>query len=154
VLGSGDIDIYVISAEREHQGVPPAPSSRRAIPSDWAPYGWALAVTALASGAAWLTLPFFELANLVMVYLLGIVVVATRYGRGPSLIASILSVAALDFFFVPPVFTFAVTDVRYLFHVRGDAGRRARHQRAWPRGSACRPRRHASASGARPRSTR
>src|SRR4030095_6189589 len=50
-----------------------------------------------------------------MVYLLGIVVVATRYGRGPSLVASILSVAALDFFFVPPVFTFAVSDVRYLF---------------------------------------
>src|SRR5439155_739562 len=102
-------------AERERQSVPPAPVGRRAIPSDWAPYGWAMAVVALASGAAWLTLPFFELANLVMVYLLGIVVVATRYGRGPSLVASILSVAALDFFFVPPVFTFAVSDVRYLF---------------------------------------
>jgi len=113
VVGSGDIDI--ISAEREHRGVPQAPVGRRAIPSDWAPYVWAMAVVALASGAAWLTLPFFELANLVMVYLLGIVVVATRYGRGPSLVASILSVAALDFFFVPPVFTFAVSDVRYLF---------------------------------------
>ena len=115
VQGSGDIDIYVISAEREQHGAPPAPRARRAIPSDWAPYGWATAVVALATGAAWLTLPFFELANLVMVYLLGLVVVATRYGQGPSLVASILSVAALDFFFVPPVFTFAVSDVRYLF---------------------------------------
>ena len=84
------------------------------IPSDWAPYGWATAVVALATGAAWLTLPFFELANLVMVYLLGIVVVATRYGQGPSLVASILSVAALDFFFVPPYLTFAVSDTQYL----------------------------------------
>src|SRR5262245_58042947 len=115
VLGSGDIDIYVISAEREKQGVLPAPTGRRAIPTDWARYGWAMAIVALATGAAWLTLPFFELANQVMVYLLGIVVVATRYGRGPSLVASILSVAVLDFLFVPPVFTFAVTDVRYLF---------------------------------------
>ena len=114
VQGSGDIDIYVISADKEQQAVPPA-LGRRAIPSDWAPYGWAMAVVALATGTAWLTLPFFELANLVMVYLLGIVVVATRYGRGPSLVASIASVAALDFFFVPPVFTFAVSDVRYLF---------------------------------------
>ena len=114
VQGSGDIDIYVISAERE-QGVSPPLVRRRAIPSDWAPYLWAIAVVALASGVAWLTLPFFELANLVMVYLLGIVVVATRYGRGPSLVASVLSVAALDFLFVPPVFTFAVSDVRYLF---------------------------------------
>jgi two-component system, OmpR family, sensor histidine kinase KdpD len=115
VQGSGDIDIYVISAEREQHGVPQAPRARRATPSDWAPYGWSTAVVVLATGAAWLTLPFFELANLVMVYLLGLVVVATRYGRGPSLVASILSVAALDFFFVPPVFTFAVSDVRYLF---------------------------------------
>ena len=118
VQGSGDIDIYVISAEREQQGVPQAPRGRRAIPSDWAPYGWAMAVVALATGVAWITLPFLGLVNLVdlvMVYLLGIVVVATRYGRGPSLLASILSVAALDFFFVPPVFTFAVSDARYVF---------------------------------------
>ena len=115
VQGSGDIDIYVISAEREKPGVPPALGGRRAIPTDWARYGWAMAVVALATGAAWLTLPFFELANQVMLYLLGIVVVATRYGRGPSLVASILSVAVLDFLFVPPVFTFAVSDVRYLF---------------------------------------
>jgi two-component system sensor histidine kinase KdpD len=50
-----------------------------------------------------------------MVYLLGIVVVAMRTGRGPSLLAAVLSVAAFDFFFVPPHFTFAVTDARYLF---------------------------------------
>src|SRR5262245_30223090 len=97
VQGSGDIDIYVISADKEQQAVPQTPAVRRAIPSDWAPYAWATAVVGLATGAAWLTLPFFELANLVMVYLLGIVVVATRYGRGPSLMASILSVAAPDF---------------------------------------------------------
>jgi two-component system sensor histidine kinase KdpD len=114
VQGSGDIDIEVISGERE-DATPIAPVGRRAVPTEWAAYGWATAVVALASGVAWLTLPFFELANLVMVYLLGIVVVATRYGRGPSLVSSVLSVAALDFLFVPPVYTFAVTDVRYVF---------------------------------------
>jgi two-component system sensor histidine kinase KdpD len=114
VKGSGDIDIYVISAERE-EGALPAPVRRRATPTDWAAYGWGIAIVALATGVAWLTLPFFELANLVMVYLLAIVVVATHYGRGPSLLASVTSVAALDFFFVPPYFTFAVTDLRYLF---------------------------------------
>ena len=114
VRGSGDIDIEVISGERE-DATPIAPVRRRAIPTEWAPYVWATAVVALASGVAWLTLPFFELANLVMVYLLGIVVVATRYGQGPSLLSSVLSVAALDFLFVPPVYTFAVSDVRYLF---------------------------------------
>src|SRR5262249_56244250 len=69
VLGSGDIDIYVISAEREKQGVPPAPTGRRAIPTDWARYGWAMAVVALATGAAWLPLPFFRLAHQVLGFL-------------------------------------------------------------------------------------
>jgi two-component system sensor histidine kinase KdpD len=49
-----------------------------------------------------------------MVYLLSVIVVATRCGRGPSLLASVLSVAAFDFFFVPPYFTFAVSDTQYL----------------------------------------
>jgi len=82
---------------------------------DWPSYGWAIALVALATGAAWLMFPFFELADLIMMYLLGIVVVAMRHGRGPSLLASVLSVAALDVFFVPPYFTFAVSDARHLF---------------------------------------
>ena len=49
-----------------------------------------------------------------MIYLLGILVVATRFGRGPSLLASILSVAAFDFIFVPPYFTFVVSDFRHV----------------------------------------
>ena len=64
-----------------------------------------------------------------MVYLLGVVVVATRCGRGPSLLASVLSVAAFDFFFVPPYFTFAVSDTAVPRHLRRHAGRGPRHQR-------------------------
>jgi two-component system sensor histidine kinase KdpD len=49
-----------------------------------------------------------------MVYLLGVAFVATRYGRGPSAFTALLSVAAFDFFFVPPFLTFAVADTQYL----------------------------------------
>ena len=48
-----------------------------------------------------------------MVYLLGVVVMAIRTSRWPALLATLLSIAAFDFFFVPPHFTFAVSDVRY-----------------------------------------
>ncbi len=58
--------------------------------------------------------PFFEPANLIMTYLLAIVISAARYGRGPSIVASVLSVAAFDFFFVPPYWTFVVADTQYL----------------------------------------
>src|SRR6202043_2943835 len=54
------------------------------------------------------------LSNLVMVYLLGVTVAGLRFGRGPSVVTSILNVAAFDFFFAPPRFSFAVTDVQYL----------------------------------------
>ena len=112
VEGSGEIDVYVISAERE-EGVA-APARRRQAPTDWRPYGGATVLVATATGVAWLMMPYFGLANLIMVYLLGVLIGATRFGRGPSLLASLLSVAAFDFFFVPPVFTFSVSDTQYL----------------------------------------
>ncbi len=114
VEGSGDIDINVVSGEPEDTA-PVAPVRRLARPVDWMAYGRAVAIVAVTTGAAWSMFRFFELSSLIMVYLLGIVVVATRHGRGPSLLASVLSVAAFDFFFVPPYFTFAVSDVRYVF---------------------------------------
>jgi two-component system sensor histidine kinase KdpD len=49
-----------------------------------------------------------------MIYLVGVVFIATRFGLGPSILASLLSVAAFDFFFVPPYLTFAVSDTQYL----------------------------------------
>jgi two-component system sensor histidine kinase KdpD len=58
--------------------------------------------------------PYFELTNLVMVYLLGATVAALRLGRGPASFAAVANVAAFDFCFVPPRFSFAVTDLQYL----------------------------------------
>lgn len=56
----------------------------------------------------------FAPMNIVMVYLLGVVAVASWFGRGPSIFASILGMAAFDFFFIPPHLTFAVEDTQYI----------------------------------------
>jgi two-component system sensor histidine kinase KdpD len=82
----------------------------------WLTAGYAQAVgtVAAATGLSWLMFPFVDPANLIMTYLLGIVVIATRYGRGPSVVASVASVAAFDFFFVPPYLTFVVADTPYV----------------------------------------
>jgi two-component system sensor histidine kinase KdpD len=58
--------------------------------------------------------PHLELSNLVMVYLLGVTFSGLRLGRGPSALTAVLNVAAFDFFFVPPRFTFAISDAQYL----------------------------------------
>jgi two-component system sensor histidine kinase KdpD len=54
-----------------------------------------------------------RLTDVVMVYLLGVVLVAMRFGYAPSLFTAAASVAAFDFFFTPPYFSFAVADKRY-----------------------------------------
>ena len=77
-------------------------------------YLWAVVATAICTAMAWLIFDRFDLANLIMVYLLGVIVVAVRYGRGPSILSSFLSVLSFDFFFVPPRFSFAVSDTQYL----------------------------------------
>ena len=79
----------------------------------WAYFG-ALGVTIISTLLAYLMLGSFELANLIMVFLLGVVFIATRFGRGPSIFASFLVVAIFDFFFVQPYFSFSVNDSQYL----------------------------------------
>ncbi|HXV22102.1 MAG TPA: sensor histidine kinase KdpD [Desulfuromonadales bacterium] len=114
VRGSGDIDVYVITGESEEAAPRPAarPGRRPAHRREWL-----LSVAAVAASTAVATLMFrhFSLVDLSMVFLLGIVLTASRAGRGPTLLATLLSVAAFDFFFVPPYHTFAVSDVGYLF---------------------------------------
>jgi len=77
-------------------------------------YVWAVAVTVASTVLAYLMFGRFELANLIMVFLLGVVFIATRFGRGPSILASFLGVAIFDLFFVTPYFSFSVADSQYL----------------------------------------
>ena len=77
-------------------------------------YGWAVAVTVLVTMLATPILPYFDLANIVMLYLLAEVLIAVRFGRGPAITVALLSIASFDFFFVPPRFSFAVSDFQYL----------------------------------------
>jgi len=81
---------------------------------EWWGYAWALAVCVLVTLLATPILPFFDLANIVMLYLLAEVLIAIRYGRGPAIFIALLSIASFDFFFVPPRFSFAVSDFQYL----------------------------------------
>lgn len=77
-------------------------------------YVWAVAVTLLSTLVSRLMFGRLELANLVMVFLLGVVFVATRFGRGPSILASVLGVGIFDWLFVQPYFSFSVSDSQYL----------------------------------------
>ncbi|HET7031902.1 MAG TPA: DUF4118 domain-containing protein, partial [Casimicrobiaceae bacterium] len=78
-------------------------------------YVWTLAACAFTTIVGTSLLEFFDLANIVMLFLLTVVLVALKFGRGPAVFAAFVSVAAFDFFCVPPRMSFAVTDAQYLF---------------------------------------
>jgi two-component system, OmpR family, sensor histidine kinase KdpD len=80
----------------------------------WDRYAQAAAISALCTLIASAMYRHFELSNLVMIYLLGVTVAGLWLGRGPSALTAVLNVIALDFFFVPPRFSFAVSDAEYL----------------------------------------
>ncbi len=111
---SGDIDVFIVyGGRREQTGAGAvAPAAARRV--RWAGFGWSVATVAACTLIAGLMSRRFERSNLIMVYLLGTVVAATRSGRGPAVLAALLGVAAFDFFFVPPYFTFAVADYQYV----------------------------------------
>ena len=77
--------------------------------------GSGVAAVAVCSAVCFAMYPFFELANLIMVYLLGAMCIASRHGQGPAILTSALGVLCFDVFFVPPRFTLAVSDTQYLF---------------------------------------
>ena len=110
VRSSAEIDIHVTSGAGEADRLPavraPRPPGR----------GYLLAVlaVALATLVAWTLFGRAELADIVMVYLLGVVLVAMRHGSGASIFAAALSVVAVDVVFIPPYFSLAVTDFRHV----------------------------------------
>lgn len=112
---SGDMDVYVVRGDVEEG--PPKP----AVPAPPAPVHWGgYAGTAVVMAGCWLVgqLCFrwgLAEANVAMVFLLGVVFAAIRFGRGPAVAAAVVGVLAFDFFFVPPYLTFAVADTQYLF---------------------------------------
>jgi two-component system sensor histidine kinase KdpD len=86
---------------------------------------WAVLVTLAASLVGWplyhglrwpdvTRAPHFSDTNVLMIFLLGVLWVATRHSRLAAVVCSVLSVAAFDFLFVPPYLTFTVSDQQYL----------------------------------------
>jgi two-component system sensor histidine kinase KdpD len=110
--GSGGIDVYVISGEEGEGGFMAPFPIRRTSPGR--SYLASLGMVALTTAVCALLFGRFEPTNLVMIYLLGVVAAAAWLGRGPAILAAVLSVAAFDFFFVQPSLTFAVSDTQYL----------------------------------------
>jgi len=113
VRGSGEMDVYVITGDAGEGATPP----RARVPSRRAPvaeYRFAVSTVLVCTLIGWLVFRQLSVTDVAMVYLLGAMVVASRCGRGPSVMTAVLSIALFDFLFVPPIFTFEVSDLNYI----------------------------------------
>jgi two-component system sensor histidine kinase KdpD len=112
IRGSGPIEVSVLAPL--DSSAPPPPAVARSL-ERVAPraYVWAVVAIAIVTAIGLVAFPYATLAEITMLYLIAIMS-ASLLGRGPSLLAASLAVVAFDLCFVPPRFTFAISDARYL----------------------------------------
>jgi two-component system sensor histidine kinase KdpD len=115
VRRSGEIDIYVIRGDSDDSEAVIAPQTTDKH-SDVRGFVVATAIMVVTTIIGW---PLYhslgiENENVLMLYLLGVLWVATHHSRGAAIFASVLAVAAFDLIFVPPYYTFAVSDRQYV----------------------------------------
>nr|WP_255719720.1 DUF4118 domain-containing protein [Pelomonas sp. P8] len=114
---AGEIDVLQVAlptaeARDREPAVPPAQGllARQALRGYVAATVGVALTTVLAEGL----LRFIAPTNIAMLYLLVVVGVALWFGRAPAAVAALLSVAAFDFVFVEPRWSFVVGDAQYL----------------------------------------
>ncbi|HVY25327.1 MAG TPA: ATP-binding protein [Polyangiaceae bacterium] len=76
----------------------------------WLGYVVAAPVALTAISLSYLTPRYLSVGDAAMLHLLGVVLVATRFGAGPAILAALVGVAGLDFI-LPPTFVFSVADM-------------------------------------------
>jgi two-component system sensor histidine kinase KdpD len=113
IRSSGNIEVIATTGEEHAERLSSSRYERKAA----APpieYVWALAIVGASALVCVLTRRWFQTVDQAMLMLLGVILCARRFSFGPSVAAIVAAVALFDFLFVPPFFTFSVSDVRYV----------------------------------------
>jgi two-component system, OmpR family, sensor histidine kinase KdpD len=106
-----NIDIYLLDARTEKTRTQLLPRKRLA-PSHPGNYLVSLLAVAVVTLIAFALRDLLSQVNLLILFLLPITGSAFYLGRGPSILATISSVLAFDYFFVPPYFTLVIGDLQ------------------------------------------
>ncbi|MEY2700759.1 MAG: hypothetical protein RIQ52_1514 [Pseudomonadota bacterium] len=73
---------------------------------------WGLLAPVICTLASWPFRAWLDISSILLLYLLGVFLVASAYGRLPSVLASLLSATAFAFFYAPPIFSLAISDLK------------------------------------------
>jgi len=110
VRRAGNISVNVIAGDDQGVAKTAVQTAARQEPFDARPYLMALLFVAIGLVAARVIQPAFGIENVDLVFLTAVVSVAVRFGLWPSLLASVAASLCYNFFFLPPVYTFTITD--------------------------------------------
>jgi two-component system sensor histidine kinase KdpD len=112
VRRAGNISVNVIAGDEPSSPVVKSAVQTAARPEPFnpRPYLMALVITAIGLATATLIKPHFGIENVDLVFITAVVGVAVRYGLWPSLLASVAASLCYNFFFLPPIYTFTITD--------------------------------------------
>lgn len=113
VRQSDEINVHIITGEVT-QSVPQKVILAK-HPVNWRSYGISIGIVIVATLVDLLLYPFLNTNNLIMIYLLGLTIVALLGQIGPSILAVILSTLICDFIFIPPFYSFSIADMQYFF---------------------------------------
>ena len=107
---SGNIDIHMIPAE---EPVPPErePIEQRLERVPWRDFGIAVAIAAAVTAFSLLISEFIGYSAVALFYLFAVVLAGMRLSRWPTLFLAALSAVLWDFLFVPPRFTFYISQL-------------------------------------------
>lgn len=105
---SGDIDLHLVRSEAP---LAAEPSPARGGSPPWEEFGIALAIAAAVTAISWAALSFIGYWTVALVYLLAVVLSATRLRRAPILFLATVSALLWNYLFIPPRFTFSVGEV-------------------------------------------
>ena len=114
---SGNINIYVIQTEHEPEteNKTKMDTLQETRPEGFVPYGASLLMVGLVTLFSYGIKENIEQGNIALLYQLPVVLSAFWWGRWPAYFTGICSVLAFDFLFIPPLYTFSVDDIRYLW---------------------------------------
>lgn len=113
VRRAGNITVHVIAGDELPDEAAPKTAvhtAARSEPFNPLPYLKALGIVLVGLAAAELIQPYFGIENVDLVLLTSVVAVAVRYGLWPSLLATVAASLCYNFFFIPPIYTFTITD--------------------------------------------
>lgn len=115
IRSSGDIDIYVVTGDESSSERLTRQPSTLVTHSSWQGYLWAWVIITLVTAGDYLlttVLSWIGYQAVGLTELLAVLLIAVYIGRGPALLAALLSAISWNFLFIEPRFTFGISQIQ------------------------------------------